>query len=632
MLLRGSLIRGLVSRLLTGLLDAVLAVEPLDAARGIDEALGAGIKRMAFRANLDVKLFQSRARFKGVAACASHDAAAVFGMDSRVHFYFYSRFSCGIAYHRRRSQTIIRFNRTICRTILPLLTFNVAALGAILITIGAIASAASPPAMGARTTSAPSRTSASGFAPENQTLFAPIVELAPPGPARASRAIAIMDRQLAFQRKLSFHPALGPSLQKVVDQLPPRQSTLIRAAALYSKPGVPWTDKPDGTHQISVDGEARERDYFYTLSKDYHSPDEPACFSGLFGLKPAPGSTPANVSSVTGTLAGELMIDTYGIGGLVDMTAAFFRETYGDLKPPWDVAPGSFNRHDKAALERFHRQMPHLAAKFDEYFKFDNVLDEFNSAAGPLVLLNMDLEVRQDALKKYPKLYDFYRKLKPAVTENSALFDSHNNYWMKTGFDHGHIRLTLMVQNGRLTPFNAALKPAGESVALNEIERGHYRTASSVQIRSMKMDFGLANLGFATDYTRDANSVVFANRMDSVPQLVAPPGIHKMMDLIAGDFLRVLATGNGGMKTELASRRLQNGMYDFVGGFSAQLNYSPTLELLARVGDAIAKEHDEEVRKEERAFGEELFDAFVADYNDARPAINALDNLQETTR
>jgi len=86
------------------------------------------------------------------------------------------------------------------------------------------------------------------------------------------------------------------------------------------------------------------------------------------------------------------------------------------------------------------------------------------------------------------------------------------------------------------------------------------------------------------------------------------------------------------MKTELASRRLQNGIYDFVGGFSAQLNYSPTLELLARVGDAIAKEHDEEVRKEERAFGEELFDAFVADYNDARPAINALDNLQETTR
>jgi len=47
--------------------------------------------------------------------------------------------------------------------------------------------------------------------------------------------------------------------------------------------------------------------------------------------------------------------------------------------------------------------------------------------------------------------------------------------------------------------------------------------------------------------------------------------------------------------------------------------------LLARIGDAIAKEHNQKVRAEERAFGEELFDAFVADYNDARPAILALD-------
>ena len=56
------------------------------------------------------------------------------------------------------------------------------------------------------------------------------------------------------------------------------------------------------------------------------------------------------------------------------------------------------------------------------------------------------------------------------------------------------------------------------------------------------------------------------------------------------------------------------------------MNYSPTLELLARIGDAIAKEHNDQVRAEERAFGEELFDAFVADYNDARPAIVALDS------
>jgi hypothetical protein len=161
----------------------------------------------------------------------------------------------------------------------PFFWLQIAALGAIVITIGAIASAGGPP-----TKSQQPRASVSGFAPENRTVFAPIVELAPPGPGRASRAIAIMDRQLAFQRKLSFHPELGPSLQKVVEELPPRNSTLIRAAALYSKPEVPWSRKPDGTHQISVDGEPRGGDFFYTLSKDYHSPDEPACFSGLFGL------------------------------------------------------------------------------------------------------------------------------------------------------------------------------------------------------------------------------------------------------------------------------------------------------------------------------------------------------------
>ena len=58
--------------------------------------------------------------------------------------------------------------------------------------------------------------------------------------------------------------------------------------------------------------------------------------------------------------------------------------------------------------------------------------------------------------------------------------------------------MMLMVQNGRLTPFTAALKPAGESIALDELARGHYRTVSSVQIKSMKMNFGLANMAFAT--------------------------------------------------------------------------------------------------------------------------------------
>jgi len=469
------------------------------------------------------------------------------------------------------------------------------------------------------------RAANAGFAPDSRTLFAPILYLAPPGPARASRAIVILNRQLDFQRKISFHPKLAPALQDVLDQLPPRQSTMIRAAALYSKPAIPWRDQPDGTHEICVAGRPINSDYLYALAPQWRSPEEPARFSGVFALKPAADSTPDNVSSVTGTLAGELMLDTCGIGALIDAAADALREVYGDLKPPWDSAPGAFNHHDRAALDRFHRQMPHLAAKFDHYFKFNNLLDEFNSPAGPIVLFNVDAEVRQDALRKYPLLYDFYRKLVPAVTAKSEILDSRGNYWMREAFDRGHIHLTIMLRNGLLTPFDAAMQPAGDSIALNEIAHGSYRTLASGQITSLKMNFGLADVEFTTDYRREPDAVNFVNRMDAVPQLIAPPGVHQVMDLIAGDFLRTLATGNGGLNTKLSSRLLPGGTYDFSGAITAQLNYSPTLELLARIGDAIASEHNDRVRAEERAFGEELFDAFVADYNDARPAIIALD-------
>src|SRR5271156_272282 len=267
---------------------------------------------MAFRADLDVKLFDRRARFEGVAARTNDRAAAVFRMDSSFHFCFPdSATYCIAGYHRKVSHTIRPMS-------LPFQALRIAFVilaAAIIITICAIATyAASSPAPAAPTTTAANP----GFAPDSRTLFAPIIYLAPPGPARASRAIAIFNRQLEFQRKLSFHPKIGPSLQKVIDEMPPRQSTMIRAAALYSKPEIPWHDQPDGTHQICVAGQPDDADYLYTLVQQWRSPEEPARFSGVFGLKPSADSTPGNVSSVTGTLAGELMIDTYGLGALVD--------------------------------------------------------------------------------------------------------------------------------------------------------------------------------------------------------------------------------------------------------------------------------------------------------------------------
>lgn len=539
-------------------------------------------------------------------------------MDSGFHFSFSKPSTyCVAGYHQEVSQTIRPLRR-------PLRAFRIAigiSAVAILITICAIASyAGSSPA----TTTTTRTATGPGFTPDNLTLFAPIIYLAPPGPERAKRAIAIFNRQIDFQRKISFHPKIDPSLQHVVDLMPPRQSTMIRAAALYSNSQIPWSDRPDGTHEILVTGRPDDSDYLYSLVPKWSGPEEPDRFAGVFGLKPATGS-PDGVSSVNGTLAGELLIDTYGIGELVDAAADTLREVHGDLKPPWDSKPGKFNHHDAAALDRFHREMPHLAEKFDHYFKFNNLLDEFNSPEGPIVLLNVDAEVRVSALKKYPKLYDFYRKLVPAVTAQSEIIDSQGNYWMRESFEHGHIHFMIMLRNGLLTPYNAAMQPAGEGVALNEITRGSYRTRASGLITSLKMNFGLADIGFATDYRRDGGAVAFDNRMDEIPQLIAPPGVHQVMDLIAGEFLRVLATGNGGMNSKLGSRLLPNGAYDFSGGVTAQLDYSPTLELLARIGDAIAQAHNDQVRAEERAFGEELFDAFVADYNIARPAILALD-------
>jgi hypothetical protein len=67
------------------LLDAVLALESLDAAGRIDQALLAGIERMAVRTDFDMKLFQRGVCFKGVAACAGNNASAVIGMYLSFH-------------------------------------------------------------------------------------------------------------------------------------------------------------------------------------------------------------------------------------------------------------------------------------------------------------------------------------------------------------------------------------------------------------------------------------------------------------------------------------------------------------------------------------------------------------------
>ena len=91
-----------------------------------------------------------------------------------------------------------------------------------------------------------------GFAPPGRTDFAPILQLVPPGPHRAERAMAVLDRQLIFQRQV-LHPEYSPALDHLFEKIPPRNSTLIRAASIYSRSDIPWTEV-DGTHQLCAEG------------------------------------------------------------------------------------------------------------------------------------------------------------------------------------------------------------------------------------------------------------------------------------------------------------------------------------------------------------------------------------------
>ncbi|HUY26834.1 MAG TPA: hypothetical protein VMV27_05395 [Candidatus Binataceae bacterium] len=470
---------------------------------------------------------------------------------------------------------------------------------------------------------------APGFAPDGETIFAPILALAPPGPNRAARAIAIFDRQLAFQRAISFHPELDDALTRLVEKLPPRESTLIRASALYSEPDIPWQHLANGTHQVSVAGAPKASNFLYKLTQKYASPESPGQMAGRFAVSPVPASVPGAASSdVIGALSAELLLNTYPAADAVDLAAAALTQIHGDLKAPWDAAPGRFNHHDRAALARLHREMPTLAAKLDHYLIFHNLLDEFDGPGGRIVLFNADVEVKMDALKAYPHLYDFYRKVAPVLVAESAITDANGNYWMRTRFDRGRMHVKFMDRDGLLTPFDQHGHPAGASVAMGAVHNGRYRTQSSVRVYRLGMAFGLDQLSFTTDYRRDGDSIVAVSTMTAVPELIAPLGIYRLIDFIAGEFLRVMAQGNGGLNSTFASRRLVDGLDHYALGFTGEFEYSPTLEFLARVGDAIADQHNEAVRTDERAFGAELFDAFATDYNNARPRILALDPRQ----
>jgi hypothetical protein len=130
--------------------------------------------------------------------------------------------------------------------------------------------------------------------------------------------------------------------------MPPRESTLIRASALYSQPDIPWQSLKNGAHQIAVSGGPKSGEYLYKLTDKYVSPEAPEHMAGQFTITPVP--TPdTGTSSVNGLLGGELLMDTYPASAVVDLAADGLRQIHGDLKAPWDTAPGEFNHHSQRA-------------------------------------------------------------------------------------------------------------------------------------------------------------------------------------------------------------------------------------------------------------------------------------------
>jgi hypothetical protein len=86
------------------------------------------------------------------------------------------------------------------------------------------------------------------------------------------------------------------------------------------------------------------------------------------------------------------------------------------------------------------------------------------------------------------------------------------------------------------------------------------------------------------------------------------------------------------MRSETASEALGDGTIRFTSAVTAEFMYSPTLEFLARLADSIADADNSKVRTQERALMREFLDAFIKDYNNARPSILALDRDPALTK
>ena len=461
-----------------------------------------------------------------------------------------------------------------------------------------------------------------GFAPPGQNLFHPLLRLGPPGHPQA--ALDTFETIMNFERKLILHPALSPELQALIDKLPPTETIMIEVPAFYADATIPWQTRPPDMHYLAVTGRPDGADYVYGLSRTADPPQEPGQSAGTISIRPTSPESQGTPETVIAEVQGSLhapgpSLPVQGIAAWTDLQ----REIYGSLTPPWDTAPGQFNQHDRAALARFARDMPALSDLVSHYLLIHNVLDEFAGPSGPWVLFNLDFEIRDDALAPFPYLHAFYRDFVSRVEAESVISDNAGHQWVRVGLNQGRITVTFILRRGMLTPMDHALRPTGPPCPLEQVTDGHFYADSNFSAERFGMKVGLNGIQYKTTYTNRDGDVEFHSRMTAVPRLIAPPIVHGLTMLIAGQFMQTLARGNAGrgIATSISARPDPRGGTLLHETFSAEFRDAPALALVVRLAGAITPAHGAEVRAEERRLAAQFFDALASDLNRARPVL-----------
>ena len=323
---------------------------------------------------------------------------------------------------------------------------------------------------------------------------------------------------------LSATPEYSPALDQVLEKLPPRNSTLIRAASMYSRDDIPWIEH-EATHQLCAEGYPVEGKFFVTVAPSCKDPEQRFRLGAYFALKPPAGirDVSASVSSVIATFGGEMKTDTFGFGALVDTVAQSVAEVYGSLAPPWDTAPGVYNHHDDVARDSFRHELPALDEKFHEYFQYRK---SSMSSTVPAALTSCSTSPARSAPTRSRNIRHCTNVPGSRTCGDDGRYVLHAkaDYWMRSGFDRGRVWMIFMVRGGELSTFDAAYHPVGQPLAMESLRHGLTHTHTTIRIRRLGMTFGLDNLNFGNYFTRDDSTVTFQSHMDAVPMVVVAAG------------------------------------------------------------------------------------------------------------